>query len=48
MRARFDTHVAELEKESNKWARIAYRSGPLMEALGGFAIASRWSTAATA
>ena len=39
MRARFDTHVAELEKESNKWARIAHRSGPLMEALGGFAIA---------
>ena len=28
-----------MEKESNKWARIAYRSGPLMEALGGFAIA---------
>ena len=39
MRARFDAHVAELEKESNKWARIAHRSGPLMEALGGFAIA---------
>ena len=39
MRTRFDTHVAEVEKESNKWARIAYRSGPLMEALGGFAIA---------
>ena len=39
MRARFDTHVAEVEKESNKWARVAYRSGPLMEALGGFAIA---------
>src|SRR5262249_59322455 len=39
MRARFDAHVAELEQESNKWARIAYRSGPLMEALGGFAIA---------
>ena len=39
MRARFDAHVAELEKESNKWARIAYRSGPLMEALGGFAMA---------
>ena len=39
MRARFDAHVAELEKESNKWARIAYRSSPLMEALGGFAIA---------
>ena len=39
MRARFDMHVAEVEKELNKWARIAYRSGPLMEALGGFAIA---------
>jgi ATP-binding cassette, subfamily B, bacterial MsbA len=39
MRARFDGHVADLEGESNKWARIAYRSGPLMEALGGFAIA---------
>jgi ATP-binding cassette subfamily B protein len=39
MRARFDANVADLEKESNKWARIAYRSSPLMEALGGFAIA---------
>jgi ATP-binding cassette subfamily B protein len=39
MRGRFDAHVAELEKESNKWARVAYRSSPLMEALGGFAIA---------
>ena len=39
MRARFDDHVADLESESNKWARVAYRSGPLMEALGGFAIA---------
>jgi ATP-binding cassette, subfamily B, bacterial MsbA len=39
MRARFDAHVADLERESNKWARVAYRSGPLMEALGGFAIA---------
>jgi ATP-binding cassette subfamily B protein len=39
MRMRFDGHVAELEQESNKWARVAYRSGPLMEALGGFAIA---------
>jgi subfamily B ATP-binding cassette protein MsbA len=39
MRSRFDAHVADLEKESNKWARIAYRSSPLMEALGGFAIA---------
>jgi ATP-binding cassette subfamily B protein len=39
MRARFSDHVAHLESESNKWARVAYRSGPLMEALGGFAIA---------
>jgi ATP-binding cassette, subfamily B, bacterial MsbA len=39
MRARFDGHVADLERESNKWARVAHRSGPLMEALGGFAIA---------
>src|SRR4051812_17903791 len=39
MRARFGNHVAHLESESNKWARVAYRSGPLMEALGGFAIA---------
>jgi subfamily B ATP-binding cassette protein MsbA len=39
MRARFDARVGDLENESNKWARVAYRSGPLMEALGGFAIA---------
>src|SRR6516162_2494225 len=39
MRGRFDARVADLENESNKWARVAYRSGPLMEALGGFAIA---------
>src|SRR6266446_6542545 len=38
-RGRFDARVADLENESNKWARVAYRSGPLMEALGGFAIA---------
>ena len=39
MRARFDGNVADLEQELNKWARVAYRSSPLMEALGGFAIA---------
>jgi subfamily B ATP-binding cassette protein MsbA len=39
MRARIDVDIAELERESNRWARIAHRSGPLMEALGGFAIA---------
>ena len=40
MRTRFDEHVSHLESESNNWARVAYRSGPLMEALGGFAIAA--------
>src|SRR6266508_3530397 len=39
MRERIDRDVAELERESNKWARIAHRSGPLMEVLGGFAMA---------
>src|SRR5436190_7515822 len=39
MRRRFDAQVAAVEEESNKWARVAYRSSPLMEALGGFAIA---------
>ena len=39
MRARFDAHVANLERESNKWAAVAFRSGPLMETLGGFAVA---------
>ena len=39
MRARLDSNVAELEHESNKWARVAYRASPLMEALGGFAVA---------
>ena len=39
MRARLDANVAELEHESNKWARVAHRASPLMEALGGFAIA---------
>jgi ATP-binding cassette subfamily B protein len=39
MQTRFGRHIRELETESNKWARVAYRSGPLMETLGGFAIA---------
>jgi subfamily B ATP-binding cassette protein MsbA len=39
MRKRLDANVAELEAESNKWARVAHRASPLMEALGGFAIA---------
>ena len=39
MQARFDEHVAAVEHESNKMARVANRSSPLMETLGGFAIA---------
>jgi ATP-binding cassette subfamily B protein len=39
MRARLEKNVTDLEEESNKWARVAHRASPLMEALGGFAIA---------
>lgn len=39
MRARLDANINEFEHESNKWARVAHRASPLMEALGGFAIA---------
>jgi ATP-binding cassette subfamily B protein len=39
MRARLVKNVSELEHESNKWARVAHRASPVMEALGGFAIA---------
>jgi ATP-binding cassette subfamily B protein len=39
MRARLEKNVTELEHESNKWARIAHRASPLMEGLGGIAIA---------
>jgi ATP-binding cassette, subfamily B, bacterial MsbA len=39
MRERLDKHVAAVEHESNKMARVANRSSPLMETLGGFAIA---------
>lgn len=38
MLKRLDANIAELERESNKWARLAHRASPLMEALGGFAI----------
>ncbi len=40
MRERLDKHVAAVEHESNKMARVANRSSPLMETLGGFAIAA--------
>jgi ATP-binding cassette subfamily B protein len=39
MLQRLDANIAELEQESNKWARVAHRASPLMEGLGGFAIA---------
>ncbi len=39
MRERLEADVAALELESNKWARVANRASPVMEALGGFAIA---------
>ena len=39
MRARLSADIADLEQDSNRWARTAHRAGPLMEAMGGFAIA---------
>ncbi len=39
MRERFDRNVADVEHEANKMARVSNRSSPLMETLGGFAIA---------
>jgi ATP-binding cassette subfamily B protein len=40
MRARFDANVAAVEYESNKMARVGQRTGPLMEMLGGVAVAA--------
>ncbi len=40
LRARFEANVAAVEQETNKMARIANRASPLMESLGGFAIAA--------
>ena len=40
MRQRFDTQVAAVEHEANKMARISNRASPLMETLGGCAIAA--------
>ncbi|PWB60640.1 MAG: ABC transporter ATP-binding protein [Bradyrhizobiaceae bacterium] len=39
MHRRLDASVRDIEGESNKWARVANRASPLMETLGGFAIA---------
>jgi ATP-binding cassette subfamily B protein len=39
MRERFDRNVAAVEHEANKMARVSARASPLMETLGGIAIA---------
>ncbi|MBV8921168.1 ABC transporter ATP-binding protein [Bradyrhizobium sp.] len=39
MRARIDDHIAAVERNANKMARVSNRSNPLMEMLGGFAVA---------
>ncbi len=39
MRKRFDHNVAAVEHEANKMARVSARASPLMETLGGCAIA---------
>jgi len=39
MRVRIAEDIASVEAASNKMARVANRSGPIMETLGGFAIA---------
>ncbi len=39
LRLRMKEHISEVEQASNKWARVSARSNPLMEMLGGFAVA---------
>jgi len=39
MRRRLADSVGAVEKQSNKMARVGYRTNPLMETLGGFAVA---------
>src|SRR5215467_16227565 len=39
MRTRIDENIAVVERNANKMARVANRSNPLMEMLGGFAVA---------
>jgi len=40
MRERINENIANVERNANKMARISNRSSPLMEMLGGFAIAA--------
>jgi subfamily B ATP-binding cassette protein MsbA len=39
MRDRIDVSISEVERTANKMARVSNRSSPLMETLGGFAVA---------
>src|SRR6476659_2100071 len=39
MQSRIDENIAIVERNANKMARVANRSNPLMEMLGGFAVA---------
>jgi ABC-type multidrug transport system fused ATPase/permease subunit len=39
MRERIDASITEVERNANKMARVSNRSSPLMETLGGFAVA---------
>ena len=39
IQSQLDSHIAEVEKDSNKLARVGNRASPLMETLGGVAIA---------
>ncbi len=39
MQSRIDENIAVVERNANKMARVANRSNPLMEMLGGFAVA---------
>src|SRR6267154_753028 len=39
MQRRIDENIAAVERNSNKMARVSNRSNPLMETLGGFAVA---------
>jgi ATP-binding cassette subfamily B protein len=39
MRERIDASIAAVEKNANKMARVSNRASPLMETLGGFAVA---------
>ena len=41
MRERIDDSIAAVERNANKMARVSNRSSPLMETLGGFAVAGR-------